>query len=96
LPDPVAAGVPGPVAATAPASVPAQGAAPSAGGDAGIDPAAVPAEYRRMVKKALRAGRDGQASPALTAALGAFWDAVRAGADEDTLDELADGLEDEL
>ncbi|NEE12757.1 hypothetical protein G3M58_40685, partial [Streptomyces sp. SID7499] len=52
--------------------------------------------YRRMVKKALRAGRDGQAPPALTAALGAFWDAVRAGADEDTLDELADVLEDEL
>lgn len=96
LPDPVAAAVPGPAVGTASASVPAPATAPSAGADAGIDPAAVPAEYRRMVKKALRAGRDGQAPPALTAALGAFWDAVRAGADEDTLDELADVLEDEL
>ncbi|MFF5840956.1 Hsp70 family protein [Streptomyces massasporeus] len=96
LPGPVASTVPGPAAGTASGSVPAQHAAHSAGADAGIDPAAVPAEYRRMVKKALRAGRDGQASPALTAALGAFWDAVRAGADEDTLDELADVLEDEL
>ncbi|MFF5515513.1 Hsp70 family protein [Streptomyces coeruleorubidus] len=98
VPEPVTTAVPGPVTATTPASVPAQGGpAPSADAPAtGIDPAAVPAEYRRMVKKALRAGRDGQAPPALTAALGAFWEAVRAGADEDTLDELADVLEDEL
>jgi hypothetical protein len=49
-----------------------------------------------MVKKALRSARDGQVRPALIEALGAFADAVRAGADEDTLDELADRLEDEL
>jgi molecular chaperone DnaK len=84
VPAPVAAAVPEPVCATVPAPA----------GE--VDPAAVPAEYRRTVKKALRAGRDGQAPPVLTAALGAFWDAVRAGADEDTLDELADRLEDEL
>ncbi|MEU0386116.1 Hsp70 family protein [Streptomyces chartreusis] len=97
VPGPVATSVPAPVTATPPAAVPAQGPAPAADAPAtGIDPAAVPAEYRRMVKKALRAGRDGQAPPALTAALSAFWEAVRAGADEDTLDELADVLEDEL
>jgi molecular chaperone DnaK len=88
--EPAATAVPGP--ATTPAPIPPQPSAPTPG----IDPAAVPAEYRRMVKKALRAGRDGTASPALGAALDAFWNAVCTGADEDTLDELADTLEDEL
>ncbi|WP_019068606.1 Hsp70 family protein [Streptomyces hokutonensis] len=79
IPDPVAV-IPGPVAVTG---------APVGG----IDAAAVPAEYRRTVKKALRVG---QASPALTAALDGFWNAVCSGADEDTLDELADVIEAEL
>ncbi|MEU9783290.1 Hsp70 family protein [Streptomyces phaeochromogenes] len=80
--------VPVPVPASVPAPVPAQAPA------AEFDPADVPAEYRRMAKKAIRAARDGQAPPALTDALRAFMDAVGTGADEDTLDELADALED--
>uniref|UniRef100_A0AAU2VF71 Hsp70 family protein n=1 Tax=Streptomyces sp. NBC_00003 TaxID=2903608 RepID=A0AAU2VF71_9ACTN len=76
--------VPSPVPVPAPAPVPV----------AETDPGDVPAEYRRVVKKALRAAKDGQAPGALTDALGAFLDGVRAGADEDTLDDLADRLED--
>ncbi|MET7688622.1 Hsp70 family protein [Streptomyces sp. NPDC005483] len=84
IPDPVA--VPEPVTVPAPVSAPLPD----------IDPADVPAEYRRLVKKALRTARDGQPRPALGEALGAFVAAVGSGADEDTLDELADRLEDEL
>ncbi|WP_328310164.1 Hsp70 family protein [Streptomyces sp. NBC_00442] len=73
-----------------PAAVPAQAVAPPAE----ADPGDVPAEYRRTVKKALRAAKDGQAPAELTDALGAFLDGVRAGVDEDTLDDLADRLED--
>ncbi|ANS63056.1 chaperone protein DnaK [Streptomyces lincolnensis] len=83
VPDPIPAPVPAPAAVTVPAP-----ASPE------IDPAEVPAEYRRMVKKALRAARNGDAPAPLGDALRAFMDAVRAEADEDTLDELADLLED--
>ncbi|GGY00882.1 hypothetical protein GCM10010358_63530 [Streptomyces minutiscleroticus] len=87
---PAPVGVPDPVATVPdPVTVPAPPPAPASE----IDPADVPAEYRRTVKKALRAA-GGVPSPALDAALRAFADAVRAGADEDTLDELADRLED--
>ncbi|MFJ9112208.1 Hsp70 family protein [Streptomyces sp. NPDC102283] len=97
VPGPVATAVPGAATATGPALLPPQPSAPAVEAPAtGIDPAAVPAEYRRLVKKALRASRDGHAAPALTAALDGFWNAVRAGADEDTLDDLADTLEDEM
>lgn len=88
VPAPVPTPVPTPVQASVPAPVPAQAPA------AELDPADVPAEYRRMAKKAIRAARDGQAPPALIDALRAFMDAVGTGADEDTLDELADALED--
>ncbi|MCX4820097.1 Hsp70 family protein [Streptomyces sp. NBC_01142] len=84
--------IPPPVTETVPeaAAVPAPASAPAAE----IDPGSVPAEYRRLVKKALRAARDGQAPASLTESLRAFVDAVGAGADEDTLDEFADRLED--
>ncbi|MEV1077562.1 Hsp70 family protein [Streptomyces sp. NPDC050211] len=88
--------VPEPVAVPDPVTLPDPVPAPEAAALPDVDPAEIPAEYRRMVKKALRSARDGQVRPALIEALGAFADAVRAGADEDTLDELADRLEDEL
>lgn len=92
---PAAAPLPGPVASVpepvrSPVPVPAPAPVPVAE----TDPGDVPAEYRRVVKKALRAAKDGQAPGALTDALGAFLEGVRAGADEDTLDDLADRLED--
>ncbi|MBQ0983778.1 Hsp70 family protein [Streptomyces sp. F63] len=82
---------PGPVLRPSPAppSVPAPASSPFTG----VDPSGVPAEYRRMTRKALRAAQDGAAPAALTEALGAFLDAVRGGAAEDALDELADRLE---
>ncbi|GAA3160268.1 molecular chaperone DnaK [Streptomyces virens] len=94
VPDPVSASVPGPVAASVPDPVSVTVPAPAPPAAHEIDPAEVPAEYRRMVKKALRAARDGNAPAPLGEALTAFVGAVRTGADEDTLDELADRLED--
>lgn len=86
IPGPVTASVPDPV------SVPAQATAPLPE----IDLADVPAEYRRTVRKALRSAQDGPVRPPLAEALRVFVSAVRTGADEDTLDELADRLEGEL
>ncbi|MCI3272841.1 Hsp70 family protein [Streptomyces cylindrosporus] len=101
VPPPVTATVPPPVTAAIPSPAPAPEAAPapapaptSAAPFAGVDPSVVPTEYRRMVKKALRAAQDGAAPAPLASALGAFLDGVRDGVDEDTLDDLADRLED--
>ncbi|MFD7168299.1 Hsp70 family protein [Streptomyces violascens] len=95
VPPPATAPLPGPVASVPePVRSPVPVPAPSPVPVAETDPGDVPAEYRRVVKKALRAAKDGQAPAALTDALGAFLDGVRAGADEDTLDDLADRLED--
>ncbi|MCH0572749.1 Hsp70 family protein [Streptomyces sp. MUM 136J] len=98
VPPPVSASVPPPVTAAIPNPTPPPEATPAAESASarftGVDASAVPAEYRRMVKKALRAAQDGTAPAALASALGAFLDGVRDGVDEDALDDLADVLED--
>ncbi|MDX2543293.1 Hsp70 family protein [Streptomyces sp. WI04-05B] len=86
IPGPVTASVPDPITVPAPAAAPLPE----------FDVADVPAEYRRTVKKALRSAQEGPERPPLTEALRVFVSAVRTGADEDTLDELADRLEGEL
>ncbi|TLQ42087.1 Hsp70 family protein [Streptomyces marianii] len=91
VPPPVTATVPPPVTAAVPNPAPEPEATASF---TDVDPSVVPAEYRRVVKKALRAAQEGSAPAPLVAALGAFLGGVRGGADEDALDDLADRLED--
>jgi molecular chaperone DnaK (HSP70) len=85
-----------PISVPAPISVPppvgaAQQPATAAAPD--LDQAEVPPEYRRLVRNTLKVVAAGGAPASLTAELAAFTAAIRSGAAPDTLEDLADRLE---